>query len=146
MPGRLTVWGASQLLTTYFSQTTTPPPSLYLALVKDVAPTPYISGSELDEPDNEDYARVAIESSLAYWFNDSTPQEIYNAQAAAFTTAVTRWGKISYWALCNAQLGGYNMLVGDLVNPVIVEIGDQPVFSPSDLSITLGPLYLSEAE
>jgi hypothetical protein len=146
MPGRLTVWGASQLLTTYFSRTTTPPPIFYLALIREIAPNPYLSGSELDEPDTDDYARVAIDNTLANWSNSSSPQEIANTSSVQFVTATTDWGMIRYWALCNSVVDGYNFLVGDLETPISVAAGDQPVFSPSDLSMALGPFYLYQGE
>ena len=146
MAGRLTMWGASQLLTTYFGKTTEPPPVLYLALIKDIAPNPYLDGSELDEPANVDYARVPMENNLANWSNNSAPQEVYNLKSVAFVTAVSTWGRINYWALCNADVDGENLIVGDLETPVMIEAGDQVVFSPSDLSVALGPFFLFEAE
>lgn len=144
MAGRLTVWGASQLLTAYFAQTTTPPPNLYLALVRTIPPTPYMDGSELDEPDNADYARVAIPNDLSNWVNDSVPQEIYNVLPTQFVTSVTDWGVINYWALCNADIDGYNLIVGALENPVQVLAGEQAVISEGDLSVSLGPFFLTE--
>lgn len=144
MPGRLTVWGASQLLTAYFTQTSLPPPAFYLALVRSIAPTPYMSGSELDEPDSTDYARIMIENDLANWSNDSTPSEVFNVLPAQYITATSDWGKIGYWALCNAQVDGYNLIVGELENPVLVSEGDQVVISEGDLSLSLGPFFLAE--
>lgn len=144
MPGRLTVWGAGALLTNYFTQTTTAPPTFYLALVRAIAPTPYMSGAELDEPDNDDYARIAIDNDLANWANDSQPQEVYNVLPAQFITATSDWGSINYWALCNAMVEGYNLLVGELESPVIVASGDQVVISEGDLSVSLGPFFIAE--
>ena len=146
MPGRLTVFGARELLTSYFARTTEPPPTFYLALIKEIAPTPYLSGSELDEPDVADYARIAIDNDLANWVNDSQPQEIYNAQSGQFATAITDWGKISYWALCNAEVDGFNLLVGELENPVLISAGDQVTFEEGDLNVTLGPFFLAEED
>jgi len=144
MSGRLTVWGAGQLLTCYFNKTSEPPATFYLALVRTVAPTPYIEGAELDEPDNDDYARVPIPNDLANWVNDSQPQEIYNALPAAFVTATSDWGQINYWALCDAPIEGNNFMVGDLETPQLIMTGDQPAFDEGDLSVSLGPFYLIE--
>jgi hypothetical protein len=144
MPGRLTVWGAGQLLTTYFSRTTTPPPAFYLALIKAIPPTPYMSGAELDEPDATDYQRVIIENDLANWTNSSQPQEIFNVRSINFITATSTWGQIKYWALCNAAQDGYNMLIGNLENPVMIEAGDVPMFADGDLSVSLGPFFMAE--
>jgi hypothetical protein len=144
MAGRITVWGASQLLTAYMGRTTEPPPNFYLALIKDIAPTPYMSGSELDEPSNVDYQRILIPNDLANWVNDSQPQEVYNVLPQQFITATSDWGKINYWALCNAVVDGYNFVVGDLENPVLLNTGDQVVFEEGDLSVALGPFFLAE--
>jgi hypothetical protein len=144
MSGRLTIWGAGQLLTTYFTQATEPPPSFWLALVRTIPPTPYMSGSELDEPDSDDYARIEIPNDLANWANDAQPQEIYNVLSAQYVTATQDWGQIGFWALCNAQVDGYNFLVGDLENPVLVAAGDQVEISEGDLSVSLGPFFLVE--
>ena len=144
MPGRLTVYGANQLLLAYFTKTAEAPPGFYLALIREIAPTPYMDGSELDEPDNADYARVLISNDLANWSNDSQPQEIANLLSAQFMTAVSDWGQIRYWALCNAEVDGYNLLVGELESPVQILIGDQAVFAEGDLSVTLGPFFLEE--
>lgn len=144
MAGRITVWGAGQLLTSYFSRTTTPPPIFYLALVRSIPPSPYMSGSELDEPDNSDYARVAIENDLANWSNSSQPQEIFNVRPTQFISATSDWGIIRYWALCNAQTDGFNLVVGNLENPIQIAAGDQPILAEGDLSVSLGPFFMAE--
>jgi hypothetical protein len=144
--GRLTVWGASQLLMTYFTKSVDPPGEFYLALVCGIAPTPYMSGSELDEPKADDYSRVAIPNDLMNWINDSQPQEIYNMLPQQYITAISDWGQVRYWALCNAEVDGYNFAVGELETPVVIEAGDQVVFSEGDLSVALGPFFLAEEE
>jgi hypothetical protein len=144
MTGRLTMWGAQQLLTTYFTQRTTPPPTFYLALIRAIPPTPYMDGTELDEPDTPDYARVAITNDLANWSNDSQPQEISNILPQQFITATNDWGRIGYWALCDSLVDGNNFIVGDLENPVMIMTGDQATFEEGDLSATLGPFFLQD--
>jgi len=149
MSGRLTVWGAEQLLTAYFVGSAELPPSFWLALVRATPPTPYMDGTELDEPDVvdfPDYARIEIPNDGLNWANDSTPQEIYNVLPAQFITAVTDWGQISYWALCNAPVDGFNLLVGDLETPILIQAGDQAVISEGDLSVSLGPFFLVEED
>ena len=144
MAGRITMWGAQQLLTTYFTQGTTPPPTFYLALVRAIPPTPYMDGSELDEPDTPDYARIPIPNDLANWSNDSQPQEISNIAPQQFVTATTDWGRIGYWALCDEMIDGNNFIVGDLENPVMIMTGDQATFEEGDISATLGPFFLMD--
>jgi hypothetical protein len=146
MGGQLTIWGASQILMSYFSKTVEAPPDLYLALIKTIAPTPYVSGSELDEPTNTDYARVAIPNDLDAWMNESQPQEVHNLEPVEFITAVSDWGEVRYWALCNAEVDGYSLLVGKLDTPVVVTNGDQVVIEEGDLSVALGPFFLVEED
>jgi hypothetical protein len=144
MPGRLTVWGAGQILTSYWGRTTTPPSGFYLAVIKAIPPSPYMSGSELDEPEATDYQRVRVENDLANWSNASQPQEISNVRAVKFITAVSDWGSIKYWALCSAEVDGFNLLVGNLENPVVINEGDQLELSEGDLSVSLGPFFMVE--
>lgn len=144
MAGRLTMWGAQQLLTVYFTNGSVPPPTFYLALVRAIPPTPYMDGSELDEPDTPDYSRVPIPNDLANWSNDSQPQEISNILPQQFITATSDWGRIGYWALCDSQVDGNNFIVGDLENPVMIMIGDQAAFEEGDISASLGPFFLQD--
>jgi hypothetical protein len=142
--GQLTVWGAGQILTSYFNATNTPPTSFYLALIRIVAPTPYMSGAELDEPTNADYARLQIENDLAHWSNTSQPQTIVNMVPAQFITATSDWGQINYWALTNAAVDGYNLLVGTLETPVLIHAGDTASFEAGDITASLGPFFMAD--
>lgn len=146
MSGQLTVWGAGQLLTSYFTGTTAPPENFYLALILSIPPSPYMSGSELDEPTAVDYARIVIPNDSLNWANDAAPQEIYNVLDEQYVTAVNDWGLIGYWALTNAPVDGDNFIVGNLENPVLIEAGDQAVVPEGDLSVTLGPFFLAEED
>lgn len=146
MSGQLTVWGAGQLLTSYFVGSAEPVENFYLALILAIPPSPYMDGSELDEPQVDDYSRIAIPNDALNWVNDAQPQEIYNVLPAQFITAVSDWGQIGYWALTNAPTDGFNFIVGNLENPVLIEAGDQAVISEGDLSISLGPFFLAEED
>jgi hypothetical protein len=146
MSGQLTVWGAGQLLTSYFTATAEPVDNFYLALIMAIPPSPYMDGSELDEPLVVDYARIAIPNDALNWANDAQPQELYNILPAQFVTASSDWGLIGYWALTNAPTDGFNFIVGNLENPVLIEAGDQAVISEGDLSISLGPFFLAEED
>jgi len=141
MSGRLTIWGAQQLLTVYFSQYATPPLDFYLALIKDVAPTPFLDGTELDEPLATDYARILVPNDQLNWANDSEPQVVYNTQPLAFTVATSDWGLMNFWALCDSPTDGNLVLVGDLEQPLQILTGDQAAFDEGDLTIVLGPFY-----
>jgi len=149
MGGRLTVWGAGELLTTFFGNDQAakePPGSFWLALVCTIAPTPYMSGAELDEPQASDYGRVEIPNDGFNWGNTSQPQTVANLLDTLFVQAVTDWGVCNYWALCNAPSEGMNYIVGDLESPIQVLAGDTVQISDGDLGISLGPFFLADDE
>src|SRR5262245_61407319 len=117
MAGRPTLWGASQILRSYFSKAAEPPPSFWLALVKDIAPSPYMSAEEINEPDPAaGYARVEIPNTVDAWDDLDTGQlqVVSNRSAVQFLSATADWGQIDYWALCDSEVGGNMIFVGDL--------------------------------
>lgn len=146
MAGRLTLWGAGELLRTFFGQTSAPPPSFFLALIKDIAPSPYVSGSELDEPDPTlGYARVEIPNDAPTWISDSGQLHIVaNEIDLSFLTATADWGRISYWAICNALEEGYVYCVGTMEEEQIVYNTDQVVVGAGELVVELGPFFTDE--
>ena len=132
---RLTMWGASQLLTTYFTMGTTAA-TLQLLLGPGgelIPPDPYMSqrlGARTSQPS----------STTPGSRSPTTPGELgqrlrapgdattcyLRSTISTFITAVSDWGQISYWALCDAQVeGGNNFIVGTLENPILVSAGDQ---------------------
>lgn len=144
MAGRITLWGADQLLTSFFSRKTEVPSGFYLALIKDIAPTPFISGSELDEPEGGSYVRTLIPNTTDQFSNIGQPQVINLETNVQFLPATDLWGMIRYWALCNAQVEGYVYFIGKLVAPMKVDNGDIAFVSAGDLSIALGPFFTAE--
>jgi hypothetical protein len=149
MSGRLTLWGAGELLTTFFGNGASgklPPGSFYLALIRQVAPTPFMSAAEIDEPDAADYARTEIANDTDSWANASSPQLVSNLLVAQFAEAVTDWGECRYWALCNAPVEGFNYLVGELETPLLVSAGDTVEVAEGDLGVSLGPFFTAEED
>lgn len=144
MSGRITLWGAGELLRSFFSRTAEPPPSFWLAAIKDVAPTPYISGAELAEPDFAEYARVELPNDISTWSNDGQIQVMSCEIDATFAEALEDWGTIRYWAVCNAEAEGFVYFVGEFEDPVIINDGDSLVVNGGDLSVSLGPFFSEE--
>lgn len=140
------MWGSGQFISTFLGQNVLPPTSFWLALVRTIPPSPYVSGAELDEPDNSDYARVEIPNDVDNWANDSAPQEMANLQEIDFVTATSDWGPIYYWALCDMSYEGNNYFVGTLDDSLNILAGDQAALYPGDLTVSLGPFYLIEEE
>lgn len=144
MAGRLTLWGAGELLSAFWGRVAEPPANFYLALIRDVAPTSYVSGGEIDEPPTGDYARAVIENTTVWWSNESQPQVMLTDEDVLFTEATEDWGVVRYWALCNADAEGFVYAVGELDAPYNVEAGDVVVVGAGDLAIALGPFFTEE--
>lgn len=142
MSGRITLYGASEILLSFFTKGTQAPPNFYVALIKDIAPTPYLSGAELDEPVMESYARAALPADLASWTLVGM-NTISTAVDAVFPTATEGWGTCRFWALCSAEVEGYVYAIGDM-DPLTVEDGDVVTLFEGDLSFSLGPFFNTE--
>lgn len=143
MSGRLTLFGAGEILTAYFSRSAVPPTSLYLALIVNNAPSSYVNGSELDEPTAAGYARAEIPNTLDWWSNDGMTNIVTTAQDVVFVTAAEDWGTIRYWALLNDLVGGDPILVGQMESPFAVSAGDTAVVPAATLDVELGPFFSS---
>jgi hypothetical protein len=133
--------GAGEILNSFFGQGTVPPQSYYLALMKDVAPTPYISGNEMDEPDVPSYQRIEIPNDTVNWGNNGALNITMNLSVCTFVEATEDWGTIRYWALLNASTGGNPYLVGVLESPVTVNTGDIPQMDVGEIDVELGPFF-----
>jgi len=143
MSGQLTLWGAGEFINAVFTKTALIPNTFYLALIKDIAPTPYVSGAELDEPLGGAYARAAVPNDVATWSNAGALNITALQVTINFIAATADWGTIRYWALCNATSGGSPYFVGQLDSPQTVLTGDIARVSPGDLSCELGPFFAS---
>jgi hypothetical protein len=144
MSGKLTLWGAGEFLNTFFSQTAAPPTSFYMALITDIAPTPYLSGAELSEPDADDYQRLEIPNVLENWSNAGQIQVMVLNVDLAFPAATSDWGTVSWWALCNAQADGYPYAIGNFDSPDSVLTGDVVQISAGNIAISLGPFFTED--
>lgn len=145
MAGRLTLHGASELLRTFFGRTSEPPASFWLALIRSIAPTPYVSGSELDEPSTDDgYARIELPNDVVNWGNADAGllHIVSNQQTVSFMSALNNgWGRISYWALCSNDIEGQVYMVGQIEEDLFVAGGDVVSLGDGDLVIELGPFF-----
>jgi hypothetical protein len=139
--GKITLWGAGELLNTFFSRTAEPPPIFYVALIKDVAPTPFLSGAELDEPDAPEYERVAVVNETSVWSNEGAIQITVCETDLTFTTAQEDWGTIRYWAICNAVVDGFIYMIGKFAEPDVIDTGDTVMIPSGTLSVSLGPFF-----
>ena len=144
MTGRITMWGAGEFLTTFFGQTTEPPGDFYFALIKDVTPTAYVSGSELDEPIGNTYTRAQIPNDGSTWVSTGQPHVVSMGVEITFPEAFEDWGTIRHWALTNAPVDGFVYCVGSLSTPLVVQAGDTVRIPDGNITVSIGPFFASE--
>lgn len=145
--GRPTLWGAGEMLRAFFSKAASPPNTFYLALISDVAPNPYISGEELNEPSTDTgYARAEIPNDTTTWGDQDTGQVhlIFSMLDVSFLTATASWGNIAYWALCDSDVDGGVYFYGDFEQPNFIAAGDQVIVPANLLAIEFGPFFTDE--
>ena len=144
MSGRITLWGAGELLSSFLGKKSEPPTDFYLAAIGSVPPTPYVSGAELNEPVSGGYARLKIPNTVEFWSNLGQIQvSILNADVQ-FAPATGDWGTMRYWALCNAAAEGFVYFVGSLDSPVTINNSDILAVGAGDLGVTVGPFFTTE--
>lgn len=146
MAGQLTLWGAGELLRTFFGRSALPPTEFYLALIRQIPPTPYVSGLELDEPPLEaGYSRALIVNDATSWdASGGLLHVVSNALDVAWPPALADWGRIGYWAICASQEGGYVYFVGKMEEEKSVLSGDTALVPADELVVELGPFYTQE--
>lgn len=146
MAGRLTLWGASQMLQSFFGKNVTAPNSFYMAMIRLTPPSLFSSGDELDEPEDPAYLRVEIPNDVGYWTTDAQPHLITLSQSIAFPTATTDWGRLRFWALCDSPSSGDIYFVGDISDQTLnVLTGQTLTINGGDLLVSLGPLFTVES-
>lgn len=144
MSGRITLWGAGQLMSAYFGKGAPIPDTFYLAAMKTTPPSPYVSGSELDEPTGGGYQRLAIPNNGIYWTNTGQIQVALLNTDVTFAAATASWGELRYWALCNASVEGFAYFVGTLETPVTINVTDSLQVGAGDLGVSVGPFFAAE--
>lgn len=144
MAGRITLWGAGQLMSAFFGKGAPIPDTFYLAAMKSTPPSPYVSGGELDEPEGAGYQRLAVPNNGLYWNNTGQIQVALLNADISFAAATGDWGTLRYWALCNASLDGFAYFVGTLESPVTINTTDVLMVGAGDLGVTVGPFFAAE--
>lgn len=139
MSGAISLYGAGQFLSAMFGQSATPPQDYYVALIGDTPPSPYLNGEELDEPTAASYARAVVPNLASVWELDGNV--MVNVAEVAFAPAVEDWGRVSFWALTDAAVGGQIYAVGDLDVPVTVLAGDEVVMPVQAFAFELGTFF-----
>jgi hypothetical protein len=131
-------------MSSFFSRKAVVPEQFHLAAIRSIAPTPYVSGAELDEPEGLGYQRLVLPNNTDFWSNAGQIQVSLLNSNAAYAPATGDWGTLRHWALCNAAVDGYVYFTGSLESPVTILNGDTLMVGAGDLSVTVGPFFTSE--
>jgi hypothetical protein len=129
--GSFSNYWENAVLNHLFGKGTYTPPTIYVALS---AADPGESGSGLDEPEGNGYARVA--TAVGNW-NSANGGLLDNASAIEFGVATGNWGTMTHFALFDATAGGNLLAHGSLTQPKTVNATDTAQFPPGDLEVTL---------
>lgn len=116
----------------------TAPANLYVGLFDA---DPGEGGNSATEVTGAGYARAALVNDKTVW-STSAPSglPVSNQTEIIFPEATGDWAggaPITHFALFDAATGGNLIASGALVGGVTVSSGDQPRFSPGDMTITL---------
>lgn len=129
----ITIAGDEYILS-LISGTTRPVGYYYLAVVRSKAPTRMSTGFQLDEPTVGGYARATIENLSTQWRIDGSTMS--NTMRIMFPTCQDDpWGRITYWALCDAPVGGRVFWIGSLAIPMYIDIDDTLIVEPGGMSL-----------
>ena len=138
MPGQLTQWYCQELLKASANRDTYTPAytAFQLALTLDFPPL-NADVTQLNEPPTGvGYARVAVPYNTANW-TPSGFREITQALDINFPTATGYWGNLYGWALMTTEATPNMVALGNLVTPLRVITGIQPMIPAGSISLGL---------
>lgn len=151
----------------------TPPANLYFTLLT-APPKAWMTGSSISEPSDEDplfaqsnpdvaYSRQLLPANTTFWqvLNNATGfgghqvgSYAVNLTAISFNPPTVAWGRVSWWALCDALTGGNLLLTGNMNPDIIVYRGkfnsnpnlddSQSIYVTLNNSNQLGNVIISE--
>lgn len=137
MSTNITLWGANELSRAVFGKRSPLPDTFYLALCVGGNPNPYLSGAELTEPASPTgYSRLEIPNDATSWDTDGY-LTAYNRDTLTFVEAISAWGHVRFWALCNDAVEGGVYFYGTFAAPLEVIAGDIVTINAAALRFTL---------
>jgi hypothetical protein len=138
----LALWGANEISQMIFGRRSLPPENFFLALIRTNQPNAFSDGTELDEPptDTTGYARLQVPNDPTIWDTDGY-YLVRNIVDLTFLEADQDWGRIQYWALCNAVTEGFVYFTGRFPQSEVVTAGDIVHIPAGSLQIALGPIF-----
>lgn len=128
-------YGNDQLDMLLRNLTPTQPTNYYYALSTT---TPSADGTNFTEPSGNGYARVELTRGAIFGSAFSgAPSTITNNQSLIFTYPTGSWGTVTHWGAYDASTGGNLLLYGELDAATGVATGEQPEFTPGNLTLTM---------
>jgi hypothetical protein len=108
--------------------------SYFVALIPDYEPGFTSTGEDITEPEVDEYTRVEIINESGNWNVDGG--SLSNMFEITFPTALTPWGNIRYWAVCDLEIEGRVFWVGEFAVPVYVDVGGVVTLDPGSVSLS----------
>lgn len=137
----IALWGANEISQMIFGRRVLPPDNWYLALIINRVPNAFSDGTELDEPPaGVGYGRLVVPNDATIWDTDGYYLTT-NITALTWSAATADWGRITYWAICNAPEEGFVYFTGKLPQAETISSGDQVNIPAGALQIQLGPIF-----
>lgn len=131
----ITNYGSQLVAQALIGKAVTIPATLYVAIMTAGA-NATATGISLNEPSGGSYARVSIANDSLHWTFDGY-NLMYNTADLVYPTATGYWGRIGYWALCDALTAG-NVIAHGSLNPVVsIVAGDRPKILAGSLSFSV---------
>jgi|SRR5690606_2978886 len=132
MSGFLTVSGADYFLGT-FSAKEPVVSSYYIALIGSSPPGITSDGNDIDEPEDDSYVRAELVNQDGNWLVQHST--LSNTVEVSFPIAVSDWGEIRYWAVCDSYESGRALWVGEFANSFFIGEDDQLVLPVGSISL-----------
>jgi len=110
------------------------PQYLYLAVMTG-KPGYLTTGSQLGEPVGNGYERLQIPNDVEYWSGAADGHK-GNSKTLVFAKATGTWGRVKYWALCDAATDG-NVIVWGYMTPRLIVEDSIIRFGKDQLSINI---------
>jgi len=131
----ITNYGASMIVKSVIGKSVSSPATLYIALMTAGANTTS-TGVSLNEPTGGSYARIGVSNASTEWTFDGY-NLMYNTNDVTFATATGYWGRIGYWAVCDAATAG-NVIAFGTLNPVAnIVSGDRTKLLAGSISFSV---------
>jgi hypothetical protein len=108
--------------------------SYFVALIPDFVPGFTATGEDITEPDATEYTRAEIINESGNW--NVNGNQLSNVYEVTFPTALTAWGNIRYWAVCDLAIEGRVFWVGEFITPVFVDVGGIVTLDPGSVALS----------